>query len=493
MERSGRACARRGDVASRALPAYKRTVADSHEPLSPQSEIDLCSVPLSLFMSSFCMLTATVSPSSRASKVAKRTSSATAGGSASKEVIELDEEMETETPTEHVNSETTTTKPTTIATSAPTAPSSSVVNPYHIVPKPTLTSGSYSYVDRSVVSEALVCGLCILPLVKPLQHKCGALFCQSCLQTKKDAGTPATCPDADCNATIRSKDLVNPAKAIVGLLESLVVKCVTCSETMTRAAYETHWTETCVQACPFATDGCDEKRPRATMNHHIDTCAYVPVTCAAHAFGCEWRGQRESQEAHHSVCRLHIALPTLVALQARHVEELSLQSREIAVLRESLAITNAQLKSFRDKEAAIAATPHHPPTPLTNGTPVAAGASSTTPLWRVGNVIDALDTEESWLIAKVLKVDPSTRQYLIHYVDWDSSWDEPIPFGSPRLAPGGTHTNAEHVAKHAGKVVQGGVDHLSQPIAPTTQDVLFADNKKQSPAATSGSKKRKAN
>jgi hypothetical protein len=73
--------------------------------------------------------------------------------------------------------------------------------------------------------------------------------------------------------------------------------------------------------------------------------------------------------------------------------------------------------------------------------------------WPVGTLIDCLDTENSWLLAKIMKVDLAMKRYNIHYLDWDNSWDENIPFTSPRLMPGGTHTGQAEVDKHVRKAL----------------------------------------
>lgn len=305
------------------------------------------------------------------------------------------------------------------AAAAAAAAASPELSKYHVPTDPTFTSSSYTYVDPSIVNDALLCSLCSRPLVTPRQHRCGILFCSNCLNEHKSTtkGTTTTTPGGtgsggvqckECNTTIRSKDLVNPAKPIIALLDSLIVKCQSCQSQMTRAAYTDHWTDGCKLSCPFSTYGCVGTFSRSTLNVHIDTCSFAPKSCGAATFGCTWNGQRDQLDAHQAGCPLHLALPQLTSIIDKQTDVTRRLEEEIAALREALATRDAQIRSYREREIVEIA---HAQT---------NGPTTTTSIWKVGQVIDALDTEGSWLMARILKVDMTKKLYYIHYIDWDS-------------------------------------------------------------------------
>lgn len=63
--------------------------------------------------------------------------------------------------------------------------------------------------------------------------------------------------------------------------------------------------------------------------------------------------------------------------------------------------------------------------------------------WKEGDMLDAKDTANRWLVATVVKIDPtnSTRLF-VHYEGWDDKWNEWFTVSSPRVAPIGTHTSS---------------------------------------------------
>ena len=330
--------------------------------------------------------------------------------------------------------------------SSPSTSASSLLAPFYIATEPKFTSSSFTYADdQSILNQHLVCSLCAKTLVRPLQHiKCGSLFCTPCLNDAKDPQCN------ECSCVIRSKELLTPAKPIRALLDSLIVKCSTCGKTLPRKEYEHHWSNECNQPCPFASHGCTTELPRTALNAHIDACDFAPVACEAASFGCTWNGKREAAPHHATSCHLHTSLPVLHALETKRLAEVRARDHEIASLKEALATVSQQLRSYRDLGIDV----------------------SSTMVWKAGTLIDALDTEDSWLIAQIKRVDMAKRLYLIHYIDWDVSWDELIPFNSPRLAPAGTHTTPEQVQKHLKKVLADGITPEGAPAGPATPDVL---------------------
>ena len=65
---------------------------------------------------------------------------------------------------------------------------------------------------------------------------------------------------------------------------------------------------------------------------------------------------------------------------------------------------------------------------------------------RVNNRLDVLDTLRKWLEAIVLEADE--KRIRVHYRGYTAKWDEWIELDSDRIAPVGTHSDAEGAAKY---------------------------------------------
>ncbi len=58
--------------------------------------------------------------------------------------------------------------------------------------------------------------------------------------------------------------------------------------------------------------------------------------------------------------------------------------------------------------------------------------------YKIGVVIDCLDTEKYWRVAKIAQINDADETVFVQYEGWESKWDEWISKNSPRLAPQGT-------------------------------------------------------
>jgi len=193
------------------------------------------------------------------------------------------------------------------------------------------------------------------------------------------------------------------------------------------------------------------------------------VQCEAVGYGCGWQGQREAQRAHSAACPFVACLPSFARLTAA----LSAERDESAKLRIALQTLRGQLQSYKERYAGSG-------------------------FWSAGTVLDALDTEDQWMLAKIIKVDPAKKWYRITYLDWDSSWDENISFTSSRLAPAGTHTSAADVDKHTEKALTGQLcGNTNTTSGSSTAPALTSSPAHTKPVATaapassSGSKRKK--
>jgi hypothetical protein len=309
------------------------------------------------------------------------------------------------------------------------SPPTAVQNAAHVSLIPDFTSASFTYAEGSNI-KYLLCGLCKLPLVKPIEHNpCRLPFCSACVQVSP---APA-CPE--CAVPIRLNKTASPTRTVQMQLDDLVVVCQDCKKEMPRGTFEAHWRDECPQLCPFsapalAEDGgavCSTRLPRSELNAHIDSCKFAPVECSAAQYGCVWQGQREALSSHASSC-------PHVACASDFKRLLGAQEAELRRMRVALETREAQLKSYK-----------------------AAGGA-----YALGTIVDAEDTEKQWvrntaalrsagthfgtpflasvcsplfmsfccflcvlvysqLIARIIKVDLPKKMYRIHYEDWDAS------------------------------------------------------------------------
>ncbi|KAH3742678.1 hypothetical protein Pelo_15922 [Pelomyxa schiedti] len=125
----------------------------------------------------------------------------------------------------------------------------------------------------SSVSDTLLCPVCLMPLVNPVEHRddqCGNTFCRSCV-----ASLPA-CPMCRkaWDATTRAPVMM---RSLLASLNSLVIKCPQCGITVSRGDILNHIHTTCNQTCPGKPQGCPFSGPRADVLTHEATCPFVRI------------------------------------------------------------------------------------------------------------------------------------------------------------------------------------------------------------------------
>jgi len=372
-------------------------------------------------------------------------------------------------------------------------PASSLLSRYFLPTRRQWDSSSFDYVDEatedgqassaipsSSLTAFLRCPLCNKPFYQPVQHQtCTQVYCKGCLEkgatrnetaakqgrqqkeptaaaaatdsanaTQPSTSSSSTVPTCiDCHLPILvGSDTTSPSKPLLLMLDGLRVRCTDCSQILPRSRMEEHWLMGCEMECAFVKEGCEVKMPRSQMNAHIESCSFAPVPCQAETYGCTWHESRDALTQHSNTCNYVAMLPAFEHQERQHskaMEELRADySRKLRHVQIQLSAREAQLRSYTDR-------------------------MTKTGWWEVGTIIDCLDTENSWLPAKILKVDAARRLYRIHYIDWDSSWDESINWFSPRLAPAATHTDksVNLIAKHANHVIEGTMAGCMDPNA----------------------------
>lgn len=132
----------------------------------------------------------------------------------------------------------------------------------------------YDYPDN--VDDALLCGICLQPLVDPVDTTCSHTFCYICLKGRLRMSK--TCP-AD-RQSIKEKDIKPSSLLVRKILDKLTVVCPNnayCDQMMARSALEVHLKYHChgsYTSCARDENGCDYIGPRCQLEEHLWTCNY---------------------------------------------------------------------------------------------------------------------------------------------------------------------------------------------------------------------------
>ena len=134
----------------------------------------------------------------------------------------------------------------------------------------------YDYPDNT--EDELLCGLCLQPLVDPVDTPCGHTFCFTCL--KGHLRMQKACP-AD-QQLIREKDIKPSSILVRKILDKLTVVCPNngyCDQTMPRCSLEVHLKYHCpgsYVSCPRgdSRSGCEYIGPRCQLEDHLWNCSY---------------------------------------------------------------------------------------------------------------------------------------------------------------------------------------------------------------------------
>jgi hypothetical protein len=95
----------------------------------------------------------------------------------------------------------------------------------------------YAKGEKERCDEALICSICTDPLVEPLVHDCGTLFCADCV-------SPLTqCPQCQGRTENLSKFTI---RLMLNKLDTLRVHCMRCERVVERAGLNGH-----VEICPI--------------------------------------------------------------------------------------------------------------------------------------------------------------------------------------------------------------------------------------------------
>lgn len=138
------------------------------------------------------------------------------------------------------------------------------------------SNGTHLYDYHGRVDDDLICHLCFLPFVNPIDTKCGCTFCYVCLENY--LARYKFCPNDNQKIDIKQTHKASPA--LRKILEKLLVICPNvdfCEEILPRSQLELHLLTKCKGAitfCARAYLGCEFQGPRSVLSSHSQECIF---------------------------------------------------------------------------------------------------------------------------------------------------------------------------------------------------------------------------
>lgn len=160
------------------------------------------------------------------------------------------------------------------------------------------SNDDYCYVNEDGIDSNLRCLICQQPLLNPMVGKqCEHAFCKVCINDwyKRDS----SCPTCRSNTSFRPLT----TRIVLSQLDCLLVRCLHCNQNNIQ---------------------------RGDWSDHIQhRCRQVTVKCKAADLKCSWKGKREEQEQHSSVCPLVKIQPVVEELRG----ELQAQALQLQIFK----------------------------------------------------------------------------------------------------------------------------------------------------------------
>ena len=146
----------------------------------------------------------------------------------------------------------------------------------------------YDYPDN--IDKELLCGICLQPLVDPVDTTCGHTYCYNCL--KSHLRMQRACPEDQ--TPINEADVKPSSLLVRKILDKLTVVCPNngyCDETMPRSSLEVHLKYHCTGSyvsCPREDKkmGCTYIGPRCQLEDHLWNCCYGTDMDKKSEFAC---------------------------------------------------------------------------------------------------------------------------------------------------------------------------------------------------------------
>lgn len=165
------------------------------------------------------------------------------------------------------------------------------------------------------IDPNLICGICSYVLEDAVLTPCGHTFCLNCITTWLARPCTDTCPE--CRSKV-SLSTVKPVLSLRNLINGFEVEC------------------------DHNERGCKVILKLDRLKSHLETCGYVPVTCA----GCEQVVSRFELAAHQIRCEG-------IANSVRDEEEVDCSYQRLGSVRFNHALTSVDVSELISKIASL--------------------------------------------------------------------------------------------------------------------------------------------
>lgn len=238
----------------------------------------------------------------------------------------------------------------------------------------TIDLRSLTYLDT--VDENLICPICRVPLVDPVDTDCDHTFCRDCINEALKHSE--LCP-IDRYSLSRHTPLNRAHKIVTNQLDALLVKCICCEAPVPRSMLQNHLERYCKEAlvkcagktcnevvrrklygqgclhydtvCPDCSivtqqlnldyhreydckerhkpcDHCGGDILRCKEDIHIEKCQHVLAPCKWAEYGCEYESKRKDLHYHAEECAFKLVGPMAEMLK-KEINDLRLEVRTL--------------------------------------------------------------------------------------------------------------------------------------------------------------------
>ena len=224
----------------------------------------------------------------------------------------------------------------------------------------TVDFRALNYID--VVDENLLCPICRVPMVEPVDTDCDHTFCKDCIAEAFKYSN--LCPID--RFSLSNTGLTRAHKIVINQLDALLVHCPCCNSPVPRAMVQNHLERYCKEAevkCPGqrcndtvkrklygrgclhydvscadcnmimqeikmadhrerecherhkACSHCEGDILRCKEDAHLEKCQYVPASCKWAEYGCDYESRRKDLSKHAEVCTFKMVGPIATLLK----------------------------------------------------------------------------------------------------------------------------------------------------------------------------------
>jgi len=183
---------------------------------------------------------------------------------------------------------------------------------------------TFVYSKEDSIPEELICAICCLPFVDPVEHVpsaesggCSQIYCRKCISSL------TKCPH--CRNEVKWRNVEQTPltqRFLFKRLAELEVICPQCNQATPRGEYKSHFCG-CPKPC---VNGCGTQITPNQQAKHDAECPAKIIPCIGAPFGCKWSATRGYVDEHSAVCPFVALYPILMEYKQR------IEALETAVL-----------------------------------------------------------------------------------------------------------------------------------------------------------------